>query len=550
LLKRFVSCAGFLASLVLVYVPISRATDQPARSENDYVGSQACAKCHSQIYDSYKNTAMAKASGPASDNLIPADFVHRKSGVHYRIFPENRRVWLTFERPGDPLVRGKRELLYYIGSGRRGRSYLFATDGFLFESPINWYANKGWDMAPAYQEEGKIPLNLPTYTSCLHCHVTGMKAPNIGTENRYSAQVFSENGVGCERCHGSGAAHIKGGPIINPAKLSPERRDSVCMQCHLEGKVAIERFGRHVYNYRPGDNLSDYIRYYVLESKSGLGAVSQVEALAQSRCKKKAGDAMSCTTCHDPHSSPPSQEKVSFYRGKCLSCHGTEFGTRHHPDQPDCTSCHMPSSQSDDVAHTQVTDHRIPRSPSFSAPLLRNVDDRSSKPRLVSFPATSPSSARDLALAWQSLVESGMTSAEHEAERMLRLALKESPNDPSLLGALGYIEQKHGNVNNARELYRKALTIDPNSIDIATNLGVLEAREGHLREAVKLWDGAFQHAPGKSRIGMNLAKAFCATGQIDQARTFVLRVLEFDPDLEDAKQLLKHLNRTPPGCLP
>jgi Flp pilus assembly protein TadD len=143
-----------------------------------------------------------------------------------------------------------------------------------------------------------------------------------------------------------------------------------------------------------------------------------------------------------------------------------------------------------------------------------------------------------------------MTSAEHEAERMLRLALKESPNDPSLLGALGYIEQKHGNVNNARELYRKALTIDPNSIDIATNLGVLEAREGHLREAVKLWDGAFQHAPGKSRIGMNLAKAFCATGQIDQARTFVLRVLEFDPDLEDAKQLLKHLNRTPPGCLP
>jgi Flp pilus assembly protein TadD len=202
------------------------------------------------------------------------------------------------------------------------------------------------------------------------------------------------------------------------------------------------------------------------------------------------------------------------------------------------------------VAHTQVTDHRILRLRSLSAQLLRNVDDPPSKPRLVPFPATSPSDARDLALAWQSLVGSGMTSAEHEAERMVRLALKESPNDPSLLGALGYIEQKHGNVNNARELYQKVLTIDPNSIDVATNLGVLEAREGHLREAVKLWNGAFLHAPGRSGIGMNLAKAFCATGQIDQARTFALRVLEFDPDLADAKELLKHLNRTPPGCLP
>ena len=51
---------------------------------------------------------------------------------------------------------------------------------------------------------------------------------------------------------------------MNPAKLSPERRDAVCMQCHLEGKVAIERPGRHAYEFRPGESLTDYMRYYVM----------------------------------------------------------------------------------------------------------------------------------------------------------------------------------------------------------------------------------------------------------------------------------------------
>ena len=184
------------------------------------------------------------------------------------------------------------------------------------------------------------------------------------------------NGVACERCHGSGGAHVNGGAIVNPAKLRPARRDDICMQCHLEGKAAIERPGRHAYEFQPGDALSDYVRYFVLvDAKgSGLGAVSQVEALAQSQCKKKSGDAMSCTSCHDPHRSLSAEERVAFYRGKCLACHGAAFGAKHHPDHPDCTACHMPASPSTDVAHTEVTDHRIPRRPQISPQLLQNPD--------------------------------------------------------------------------------------------------------------------------------------------------------------------------------
>ncbi len=141
-----------VATIVLatcLLTPTTRMCVSAARSapESEYVGNEACARCHSSIYRSYSATAMAHASGLARENFIPADFVHANSGIHYRIYTEDDRIWLSFERPGDASLRGKRELLYYIGSGRRGMTYLFVVDGFLFESPIDWYAKASSSMA-------------------------------------------------------------------------------------------------------------------------------------------------------------------------------------------------------------------------------------------------------------------------------------------------------------------------------------------------------------------------------------------------------------------
>ncbi len=517
---------------------------------NGYVGSHACAKCHASIYESYSRGAMAHASGPAADNLIAGNFLHQQSGVDYRVYTENGKVWLSFDRPGDPLVHGKRELLYYIGQGRRGRTYLFSVDGFVFEAPVNWYTDRHmWDMAPAYGDARQAPMNLPALTFCLDCHVSGIQPPITGTENRYKMPLFAYSGVTCERCHGPGAAHVKGGKIVNPAKLSAGRRDAVCMQCHLEANIAIERPGKHLYEFRPGDDLSDYVRYYIRtgEHAPGLRAASQFEALAQSVCKKKSGDAMSCMSCHDPHRSPPPEERVSFYRAKCLVCHAP-LATKHHANQPDCTSCHMPANLSSDVAHTEVTDHRIQRRPD-TGPALVNARP-ATMPQLVPFPDSTAAErdTRDLALAWASMAESGKDAAVKQAEQLLRKAVAESPDDAALLSSLGYVEQRQGATEDARALYKRALAQDPSLLDAATNLGVIEANSGHMREAVNLWEGAFQHAPGRSGVGMNLARAFCGGGQIDRARDFTLRVLQFNPDLDEAKKMLNGLNATPPKC--
>jgi len=42
--------------------------------------------------------------------------------------------------------------------------------------------------------------------------------------------------ITCERCHGPSEKHLadpRAGTIVNPSKLAPAARDSICEQCHL-----------------------------------------------------------------------------------------------------------------------------------------------------------------------------------------------------------------------------------------------------------------------------------------------------------------------------
>ena len=530
-------------------------------------GNEACQKCHSEIAASYSQTAMARASGPAIDQLMPADFTHAASGVHYRVYAENNAAMLAFDRPDDPTMHGTRRLQYFIGSGHRGRTYLFSLDDFFFESPINWYAQKRvWDTAPAFQQARTMPMNLPAYPGCLNCHTSAARAPIAGTENKYSTPLFAHDGITCERCHGDNSAHIATGhgEIVNPSKLAPARRDDVCMQCHLEGNVAIEQPHHKLADYRPGQDLGEDVHYflYIDTESQRIRALGQSEALWQSVCKLKSGDKMDCTSCHDPHSTPAPEQRVAFYRGKCLTCHGDAFGAQHHADQPDCTSCHMPRTTTADVAHTQATDHRILKLPMMPLQTLQTgaaaqlvrfpplpATDAATQPAPASSTTAAPAgNARDLALAWESLAQSGQSSAAIEAERYINQAALEHPDDPVLLDSLAFIAQRRGDAEKARQLYERSLAADPAMIDAAANLGVIEARAGHYDRAVALWDPAFNRAPGRSAIGMNLAHIACDTGQFDKARAYVSRVLQFNPDSPQAKSFAKQLSADPPNC--
>ncbi len=499
--------------------------------------------------------------------------------MRYRVYKQDERVWMSYERESEKF-QGQRELLHFIGSGRKGRRYLFSTQGFLFTAPIDWYSQEGrWRMTPAYADAREIPMNLPAFMDCMNCHSSGLQPPVAGTDNKFSGAPFSHAGITCERCHGAGEGHGEGKPavvrssgvspssgntstvyspgvgssIVNPAKLPADRRDAICMECHFEGAVAVDQPGKHLYQFQPGERLSDYIHYFLLSGNQPETpqSLSQVEALSLSECKRRSGDKMWCGSCHDPHMEPAAEEKAAYYRSKCLHCHGEALGATHHPDKPDCTKCHMPALPSKDVAHTEGTDHRIRRYPN-TRPLPRLQVRGIEGAPLVAFPERDASLAttRDFALAWESLAQRNAEGAPQEAEEFLRKAVKQRPDDPVLLAALGFVEQNHDHEKEARELYERALKLDPLANEAATDLGILEARSGNLRRAVELWHGAFNRVPYRRGIGLNLAIAFCVAGQKDVARQYVQRVLEFNPDYLKGKQLLAHLGEEPVQCKP
>jgi predicted CXXCH cytochrome family protein len=512
---------------------------------------QDCVACHAEIVRSYAETSMAKASGTALQSLIPGEFTHVVSGVHYRIYQASGKALLSFDRGRGESVEGTRELLYFIGSGQRGRTYLFSQDGYVFESPVNWYAqSKNWDMTPAYRSATHIPLNLPAAVSCFHCHTSGFHAPAPGTENKYAEPLFSQPGISCERCHGDGDAHAKSTDrMLNLGKLSPAQRDAICMQCHLEGNVAIEQPGKHLYDFKPGDNLFEYVHYLVLSTgrHANPRAVSQFEALAESICKRKSGDALHCTTCHDPHRSPSPEERINYYRAKCLACHGEEVGKKHKTKNPDCTSCHMPRVASSDVAHTQGTDHRILRQANSSAPTASS--ELTSKPRLERFPALGdPPTDRDLVLGWLALAEAGSDFAMAQEENLLPLAAEEYPRDATILSAYAYRELLQKRTQHAKELYTTALQIDPMNLDAAVNLGVIEAQSGSAEKALTLWRDASQRAPWRTSIGMNMARLACDLGNTEEAKISLRRCLQFNPDFPEARQFLRELESQPAPC--
>jgi tetratricopeptide (TPR) repeat protein len=150
---------------------------------------------------------------------------------------------------------------------------------------------------------------------------------------------------------------------------------------------------------------------------------------------------------------------------------------------------------------------------------------------------TNPYAAATNYFAWLQTVT--RSAAAPETENLLRTVIKKSPDDPALLSAMGYFAQRKGQPDLARELDGKALALDPNSINPSSNLAVIEAERGHSREAVKLWEDSFPRAPGQSSVGKNIARVLCEAGQVDRARDYVPRLLEFNPDLTEAKNLFR-----------
>jgi hypothetical protein len=408
---------------------------QNVRPDVAYVGGAACTGCHKEIAESYRHHPMGRSTACSAElvvgrigifssgqevlpgssilasRLIPGERYDAAARDSFQAFGLEHTVALRgsqvihretlYDSKHEVVASSEAPLSLAIGSGTRGRSYAITRGDAFMESPISWYNQGGrWDLSPGYQKSS-VHFERAVTPTCLYCHTNAVE-PVEGTVNTYRPPLIRGHTIGCERCHGPGALHVQtrrrgdvvngfDTTIVNPARLEPSLRESVCEQCHLQGRVSVPRAGRQLFDFRPGLPYHLFWSIFVPpdEVTERRKTVRTVEQMHASRCYEKSNGALGCISCHDPHELPAPEEKGAYYRARCLNCHAPSPGMDRPaskedavssgslPHAPGCTeaeavrrrkadncvACHMPPVSSADIAHTANTEHTVPRRP-------------------------------------------------------------------------------------------------------------------------------------------------------------------------------------------
>jgi len=380
-----------------------------------YVDDAACALCHAEIAESYNSSvAMARAfyrpeANPFIEDFDAGPWRHPASGRHYQMVHSGDQLlfrrWTETE-DGQKTHLFEQPVDWIMGSGKHSRVYIYGTpNGELYQLPIAWYTQEGrWGMAPGFDRPDHLGVTRRVRRECMFCH-NGYPDVPAGSDLYGPYQTFPTElpeGLGCQRCHGPGAEHARlallgeadeatvRSAIVNPGRLSAERRNDVCYECHMLPSVAmpgVRSFDRGDYSFRPGQDLAEY-RVRIDPVEAGRDRSERFEInhhpyrLEQSTCFKESKGQLSCLTCHDPHRTVPPAERAAHYRAACLGCHEpdacalNEMAAVDLPDAlknvapDDCVTCHMQPRRTEDVVHVVMTDHLIRRTPADPAELL------------------------------------------------------------------------------------------------------------------------------------------------------------------------------------
>jgi photosynthetic reaction center cytochrome c subunit len=450
-------------------------------------GASRCQFCHASEVEGYARSAMAHSLRRAAQE--PEGTVNTpnaKITMYSSSYASSTGYWQRLQSGGD--VTNYR-IDYVIGSGIHASGYLLDVAGHLFQSPVAYYASRhAYDLAPGYEGLANPDFTRPVAEGCLFCHSgTALHVP--GTSNQYRSPAFSAEAITCERCHGSAEKHLsdpRAGTIINPAKLEPAARDSICEQCHLLGVGRVLNPGKKFGDFRPGQSLEDVFTTYRNVAPPGAGAekfkvISHVEQLARSICARKSDGRLWCGTCHDPHNKPV--EPVEFFRSKCLSCHMEKFPGSHPDKQSNCISCHMPRRDAKDGGHTAFTDHRIQRRPEAQQTLSQDIGEDMD---IAAWREPAPDlQKRNLGIAYVNAgAERRSPPFVVRGYRMLTEVQDQFSADSAVFTAMGTALLLGKQSTEAELAFERALQLDPGSATDETNAASAYLQAGDIDKAV------------------------------------------------------------------
>jgi len=549
---------GFSVVLLAGLPGLAAQTSSGSLPDNGYAEPGACAKCHREIAADYARTGMGRSFFvPARANTIEdyaqtPEYYHALSDSHYSMAIRNgqyfQRRW-QLDAAGNPINAEELRIDYVVGSGNHARSYLHRTArGMLIELPLGWYPDKGgeWGMAPGSDTEHPQTRRFISY-KCMFCH-NGY--PEIPAANQApgSDPVFLGElpaGIDCQRCHGPGAAHVRSAGragMVNPAKLSPERRMEVCMQCHLEttsGRIpaVLQRFDRGTFSYIPGQPLADFAIMFDHAPGSGhegkFEAVSSVYRLRQARCFLESAGKLECATCHDPHRIPRGAEALRHYSGVCLECHTSPHPAGVKATAADCITCHMPKRRVDDAPHVIMTDHRIQRrAPADALTEFAEPPPEEYRGEVVPYyPAPLPETPRNALYRAVAQVGLGNNVAAGLPE-LARLIDEIKPREVEFYMVLGEGWKSLGRPREAASAYQRALEIKP---DWPRAMRALAAVDPEHAERILSW--AVEVAP-------NDPESWFRYGVLTSSAERIQKAIALDPWLPDQSRRLAEVSRS------
>jgi len=557
---------GLIIFVLTGCVKTEEAPTPTSASVSEYVGDETCASCHESVYMSYHRTGMGKSVSLFDSSTAPESFsdgdevYHPESGYYYRPFVQNDTLFQSEYRK-DSIGRIIHERIHpvdwVVGSGNATRSYFMDTKGYITQMPLTWYADsKRWDLSPAYEQTNRR-FGRPIGAECMTCH-NAVPEHSPFTQNHYTD---IPQGISCERCHGPGSEHVnlqqaglgpedgtQDASIVNPKHLDRDLNLSVCQQCHLTG-ITVFKEGEGMHTYQPGSPLTENRTVFAPEEQLAdperFGISSHAARLSRSACYTET--AMTCVTCHNPHT-PVAELEDDYFNETCRSCH-----TPDEQDTPtmcsreashsiadkdlgNCISCHMQKSGTSDIPHVTFTDHWIrktlpePKKPEDIDRMLT----RTTPFKLVQVEGqqdgNDPAAMLEEGIAYYKLYETRHKLPEYLPEiiQSIRTALNNGADHPEGRLSLGKALIESDSLLSAERVLQAAAMAYPEHARIHYWLGFTLAEQSKPSPASDAFRAALNISPEFNEARLKLAIQLAALSRFDEAEQEYLEVIRRD----------------------
>jgi len=518
--------------------------------------------------------SMSLASQPSQLELVssPVTIFNKDLHRNFQVFrngPDVYQIEYELDANGQEVFRNTHKIEYVVGSGSNGHSYIVRRGNYLFQAPLSFYSSpQKWGLSPGY-EFSDYGFSRPIQPACIVCH-SGRPQPVPQRGGLYKDPPFLELSIGCENCHGPGQLHVEArakglrsakgqdDSIVNPARLPSWLSDNICMNCHQGGSTRVLLPGKDYLDFRPGTPLNDTVAIFRVpfdrKSPPDEDLLEHYSSMTFSKCFRGSEGRLSCLSCHNPHFGPPSAETVAYYRGKCLACHTVQscrlpLQQRLAEEPPnDCAGCHMPKRSVRVIAHSALTQHRIPARPGQPFPDEAFRQGTGSLPDLIhlnAVPGREEAQLPSLTLlqAYGELLTSHPKYQDHYLSVLDQLA-KSDPNNPMVLSALARRAKREGTsegTNQALQHLTRAIELGSTTVSDFQDLAELLSSGGKVAEAVEVLKKGTVVSPYAAPLYKSLALHYIQLKQYPEALQAMKQELELFPEDSFMRGLIKQV---------